>query len=74
MEDAEKAALKVADYKEAVFQAANSALKDTVGRIRLVMPPRKTCWKPDRGRLQHSRNLLAICQLLATHCAGGLGL
>ncbi len=36
VEDAEKAALRVADYKEAVFQAANSALKDTVGTLELT--------------------------------------
>jgi regulator of protease activity HflC (stomatin/prohibitin superfamily) len=35
VEDARKAALDVADYGEAVFQAANSALKDTVGSMDL---------------------------------------
>ncbi len=35
VEDAEKAALHVANYREAVFQAANSALKDTTGTLEL---------------------------------------
>lgn len=36
VEDPQKAALVVADYGEAVFQAANSALKDTVGTLELT--------------------------------------
>jgi regulator of protease activity HflC (stomatin/prohibitin superfamily) len=36
VEDAERAALAVANYAEAVFQAANSALKDTVGTLELT--------------------------------------
>jgi regulator of protease activity HflC (stomatin/prohibitin superfamily) len=36
VEDPETAALKVANYAEAVFQAANSALKDTIGRLELT--------------------------------------
>jgi len=36
VEDAQSAALKVADYAEAVFQAANSALKDTIGTLELT--------------------------------------
>ena len=36
VEDAKRAALQVADYAEAVFQAANSALKDTVGTLELT--------------------------------------
>jgi len=36
VEDPETAALKVANYREAVFQAANSALKDTVGTLELT--------------------------------------
>jgi regulator of protease activity HflC (stomatin/prohibitin superfamily) len=35
VEDAKAAALKVANYGEAVFQAANSALKDTIGTLEL---------------------------------------
>jgi regulator of protease activity HflC (stomatin/prohibitin superfamily) len=35
VEDAEKAALDVVNYREAVFQAANSALKDTTGTLEL---------------------------------------
>jgi len=35
VEDPQKAALNVANYAEAVFQAANSALKDTVGTLEL---------------------------------------
>ena len=35
VEDPEKAALEVANYREAVFQAANSALKDTIGTMEL---------------------------------------
>ena len=35
VEDPERAALRVANYHEAVFQAANSALKDTVGTMEL---------------------------------------
>lgn len=35
VEDPEKAALAVENYSEAVFQAANSALKDTVGGLEL---------------------------------------
>ncbi len=35
VEDPERAALHVANYHEAVFQAANSALKDTVGTMEL---------------------------------------
>lgn len=35
VEDPERAALHVANYHEAVFQAANSALKDTVGTLEL---------------------------------------
>ncbi len=35
VEDPETAALKVANYREAVFQAANSALKDTIGTLEL---------------------------------------
>ncbi len=35
VEDPERAALRVANYNEAVFQAANSALKDTVGTMDL---------------------------------------
>ncbi len=35
VEDAKKAALDVANYREAVFQAANSALKDTIGTLEL---------------------------------------
>ena len=36
VEDPQKAALTVANYAEAVFQAANSALKDTVGSLELT--------------------------------------
>jgi regulator of protease activity HflC (stomatin/prohibitin superfamily) len=36
VEDPERAALHVEDYSEAVFQAANSALKDTVGNLELT--------------------------------------
>ncbi len=36
VEDAERAALHVENYSEAVFQAANSALKDTVGNLELT--------------------------------------
>ena len=36
VEDAQKAALQVVDYSEAIFQAANSALKDTVGTLDLT--------------------------------------
>jgi len=36
VEDPQKAALSVANYAEAVFQAANSALKDTVGTLELT--------------------------------------
>ena len=36
VEDPQKAALSVANYAEAVFQAANSALKDTVGTMELT--------------------------------------
>ncbi|MBU1660670.1 MAG: hypothetical protein KKD28_04275, partial [Chloroflexi bacterium] len=36
VEDPETAALEVANYREAVFQAANSALKDTVGTMELT--------------------------------------
>ena len=36
VEDPETAALKVAHYAEAVFQAANSALKDTIGTLELT--------------------------------------
>ena len=36
VEDPQTAALQVADYAEAVFQAANSALKDTVGTLELT--------------------------------------
>lgn len=36
VEDPRKAALSVANYREAVFQAANSALKDTVGTMELT--------------------------------------
>ncbi len=36
VEDPERAALHVANYGEAVFQAANSALKDTVGNLELT--------------------------------------
>jgi regulator of protease activity HflC (stomatin/prohibitin superfamily) len=36
VEDPQKAALSVANYTEAVFQAANSALKDTVGTLELT--------------------------------------
>lgn len=36
VEDPRTAALEVADYAEAVFQAANSALKDTVGTLELT--------------------------------------
>jgi len=35
VEDPERAALRVQNYAEAVFQAANSALKDTVGTLEL---------------------------------------
>jgi regulator of protease activity HflC (stomatin/prohibitin superfamily) len=35
VEDPQKAALSVANYQEAVFQAANSALKDTIGMLEL---------------------------------------
>jgi regulator of protease activity HflC (stomatin/prohibitin superfamily) len=35
VEDPKSAALKVANYAEAVFQAANSALKDTIGTLEL---------------------------------------
>jgi len=35
VEDPERASLHVADYGEAVFQAANSAIKDTVGGLEL---------------------------------------
>ncbi len=35
VEDPKAAALKVANYGEAVFQAANSALKDTIGTLEL---------------------------------------
>ena len=36
VENPEKAALQVANYTEAVFQAANSALKDTIGTLELT--------------------------------------
>jgi len=36
VEDPQRAALDVANYTEAVFQAANSALKDTVGTMELT--------------------------------------
>ena len=36
VEDPQTAALQVSDYAEAVFQAANSALKDTVGTLELT--------------------------------------
>jgi regulator of protease activity HflC (stomatin/prohibitin superfamily) len=36
VENPQKAALSVANYREAVFQAANSALKDTVGGLELT--------------------------------------
>jgi regulator of protease activity HflC (stomatin/prohibitin superfamily) len=36
VEDPQRAALSVANYTEAVFQAANSALKDTVGTLELT--------------------------------------
>ncbi len=36
VEDPQRAALGVANYTEAVFQAANSALKDTVGTLELT--------------------------------------
>jgi regulator of protease activity HflC (stomatin/prohibitin superfamily) len=36
VEDPERAALRVENYSEAVFQAANSALKDTVGNLELT--------------------------------------
>ncbi len=36
VEDPQRAALDVANYAEAVFQAANSALKDTVGTLELT--------------------------------------
>jgi len=36
VENPEKAALQVANYREAVFQAANSALKDTIGTLELT--------------------------------------
>lgn len=36
VEDPETAALKVANFSEAVFQAANSALKDTIGTLELT--------------------------------------
>jgi len=36
VEDPQRAALQVANYAEAVFQAANSALKDTVGTLELT--------------------------------------
>jgi regulator of protease activity HflC (stomatin/prohibitin superfamily) len=36
VEDPERAALQVANYAEAVFQAANSALKDTIGTLELT--------------------------------------
>jgi regulator of protease activity HflC (stomatin/prohibitin superfamily) len=36
VEDPQRAALEVANYTEAVFQAANSALKDTVGTMELT--------------------------------------
>jgi len=36
VEAPKKAALDVADYREAVFQAANSALKDTIGALELT--------------------------------------
>jgi regulator of protease activity HflC (stomatin/prohibitin superfamily) len=36
VEDPQRAALKVQNYAEAVFQAANSALKDTVGTLELT--------------------------------------
>ena len=35
VEDPQRAALSVANYREAVFQAANSALKDTIGTLEL---------------------------------------
>jgi regulator of protease activity HflC (stomatin/prohibitin superfamily) len=36
VEDPQKAALSVTNYREAVFQAANSALKDTIGMLELT--------------------------------------
>jgi regulator of protease activity HflC (stomatin/prohibitin superfamily) len=36
VEDPRRAALQVANYAEAVFQAANSALKDTIGTLELT--------------------------------------
>ncbi len=36
VEDSERAALRVKDYQEAVFQAANSAMKDTIGTMELT--------------------------------------
>ncbi len=36
VEDPERAALRVKNYQEAVFQAANSAMKDTIGTMELT--------------------------------------
>jgi regulator of protease activity HflC (stomatin/prohibitin superfamily) len=36
VEDPQRAALSVVNYREAVFQAANSALKDTIGTLELT--------------------------------------
>ena len=36
VEDSERAALRVKNYQEAVFQAANSAMKDTIGTMELT--------------------------------------
>ena len=51
VEDPRKAALDVENYKEAVFQAANSALKDTVGSLELteLLSDRETV----SNRLEH---------------------
>jgi len=50
VEDPQKAALSVANYQEAVFQAANSALKDTIGMLELseLLGSRDKVW----GRLK----------------------
>ena len=62
VEDPQRAALSVANYREAVFQAANSALKDTVGSLRLseLLGSRDTVSKQLSGIIDEAASTFGV--------------
>ena len=62
VEDPERAALQVENYSEAVFQAANSALKDTIGTLELsqLLGEREMVAQKLEGIIDHAASSFGI--------------